>query len=76
MPKIFTHILTEIKILFRCREKEEQKAAENIINNLVKKITDLHLQNEQNKKHSKENYQETIRLQELNDELLKKIKKL
>jgi hypothetical protein len=45
MPKIYVHLLTEIKILFRCREKEEQKIVETLLGNLSKKISDLYLEN-------------------------------
>jgi hypothetical protein len=45
MPKAYVHLLTEIRILFRCREKEEQKTIDNLIGNLSKRISELYLEN-------------------------------
>jgi hypothetical protein len=45
MPRIYVHLLTDVRILFRCREKEEQKAIDHLIDNLSKRISELYLEN-------------------------------
>lgn len=39
LPKTFVHFLTEIKILFRAREKHEEFLIQNCLDSLSKKIS-------------------------------------
>jgi hypothetical protein len=38
IPKTYSHMLTEIRILFRGREKKEEKAINSLLGSLSKKI--------------------------------------
>jgi hypothetical protein len=42
IPKIFGHMLTEIRILFRGRDKKEERTITALIGSLSKKISELY----------------------------------